>query len=370
MKSASSTTSKPTPQSPSIQQATRVVLPPLSSTSATAAISNDPSNLLDAFDTYVSSRRSSGSQPDPIDFINQHYSTESLLVAQLPEIRDAISERMNRLDDRISNALQRQSESAEATQKHVQDAKCNVASLEKRIRQVQAKASQSEKTVREITKDMKRLDCAKRHLQRTITTLKRLHMLIHAVEGLRQACLLQPHPDYKSASHLVDATRLLLKHFDAYTHKVEPMRLLSNKVGDLQGELKFRLVRGFRIVGFGVEKTREMEAKKSSTLRSLVDPDEDPFVQAGKQPKEDDESSSGGHNVPDIQAPIMMTPNTMAGGISLIDALGKEARIQFMTGKFLGCGFLAFVSRCTCSCFLGCGCAYFDEWPRHAFPSF
>ena len=136
---------------------------------------------------YVSSRRSSGAQPDSIDFMNQHYSSESLLVAQLPEIRDAISERMNRLDDRISNALQRQSESAEATQKHVQDAKVSVASLEKRIRQVQTKASQSEKTVREITKDMKRLDCAKRHLQRTITTLKRLHMLIHAVEGLRQA---------------------------------------------------------------------------------------------------------------------------------------------------------------------------------------
>ena len=253
-------------------------------------------------------------------------------MAQLPEIRDAIGERMNRLDDRISNALQRQSESAEATQKHVQDAKVSVASLEKRIRQVQTKASQSEKTVREITKDMKRLDCAKRHLQRTITTLKRLHMLIHAVEGLRQACLLQPHPDYKSASHLVDATRLLLKHFDSYTHRVEPMRLLSNKVDDLQGELKFRLVRGFRVVGFGVEKTREME-KKRSKLKSLVDPEDDPFCQLEEQNNDEDDLSEGHETTTDTQLPPMMAPDTMAGGILLIDAIGKDARIEFMTGK-------------------------------------
>ena len=323
---------KQNPPSPSIQTVTRVNLPPLSSTPVTA-ISHNPTRLLDVFDTYVSNRRSSGTQPDPIDFINQHYSSESLLVAQLPDIRDAISERMDRLDDRISSALQRQSESAEATQKHVQDAKVNVASLEKRIRQVQTKASQSEKTVREITKDMKRLDCAKRHLQRTITTLKRLHMLIHAVEGLRQACLLQPHPDYKSASHLVDATRLLLKHFDAYTHKVEPMRLLSNKVDDLQEELKFRLVRGFRMVGFGVEKTREMEKKKSK-LKSLVNPEEDQFSQIGGQSEAQDESSDG-QETKEIQLPPMMSPNTMAGGILLIDAIGKEARIEFMTGKSL-----------------------------------
>ncbi|OEU15407.1 Vps53_N-domain-containing protein [Fragilariopsis cylindrus CCMP1102] len=294
------------PPSPSSLKATRVILPPLSS--ATAAISHNPNRLLDAFDTYVSNRRSGGTKPDPIDFINQHYSSESLLVSNLPEIRDAISDRMNRLDDRISSALQRQSESAEATQKHVQDAKVSVASLEKRIRQVQSKASQSEKTVREITKDMKRLDCAKRHLQRTITTLKRLHMLVHAVEGLRQACLLKPHPDYQSASHLVDATRLLLQHFDSYTQKVEQMRLLNTKVIDLQGELKFRLVRGFRLVGFGVEKTREMEKKKSK-LKSLGQEESKKF-----------------------QVPPMMTPTTMAGGILLIDAIGKEARIEFMTG--------------------------------------
>jgi hypothetical protein len=246
--------------------------------------------------------------PDPIQFLNSHYTSENVLVAQLPAIREAISERMDQLDDRISSALQRQAETAEATQRHVQDAKASVQSLEQRILQVQSKAGHSEKAVREITKDMKRLDCAKRHLQRTITTLKRLHMLIHAVEQLRLACLRQPFPDYQAAAHLVDATRLLLKHFDAYLTKVEPMRLLSQKVSDLQGELKFCVVRGFRIVGFGHAQTMLME--RTSKLRSL------------RIAEEGD----------DLQEPTLMSPSVMAGGCMLIDSLGQDARQEFIQG--------------------------------------
>jgi vacuolar protein sorting-associated protein 53 len=324
----------PRPSVPST--GTRVILPPLSPatgrSATTAAISSNPDRLLDAFDVYVATRRNNGSEPDPIDFLNQHYSSEAQIVAQLPNIREAISDRMNRLDDKISSALQRQSESAELTQQHVQDAKVSVANLEKRIRLVQEKASQSEKTVREITKDMKRLDCAKRHLQRTITTLKRLHMLVHAVEGLRQACLLQPYPDYKSASHLVDATRLLLKHFDAYTQKVEPMRLLAMKVDDLQSELKFSLVRGFRIVNFGPEQTKQMEKKGKKT--SLVRPEDDILVDVGSETSEDfaEEQELDEEPKPKRPPPPPMTPDAMAGGVLLIDAIGREARIEFMTG--------------------------------------
>jgi hypothetical protein len=266
---------------------------------------------LDAFDAFTENhnRVSKEKKADPIEFLNKHFTNEAALVAQLPFIRSAVSERMQRLDDTISSALQRQSESADATQKHVQDARASVASLEQRVRQVQQKASQSEQTVREITKDMKRLDCAKRHLQRTITTLKRLHMLIHAVEQLRLACLKEPFPDYKSASHLVDAIRLLLRHFEGY--KVTPMQLLSQKVTDLHGELKFCLIRAFRVVGFGVQATLELEKDTKKTkymsMREAVD---------GEPPK---------------SLSVIMPPNVMADGILMIDALGKDARNEFIT---------------------------------------
>ena len=92
------------------------------------------------------------------------------------------------------------------------------------------------------------------------------------------------------------------------------------------------VIRGFRVVGFGVEKTREFEKKKSK-LKSLVNPEDDPFVLLEEKSEDEDEFSEENDTTTDIELPPMMTPDTMAGGILLIDAIGKEARIEFMTGK-------------------------------------
>jgi hypothetical protein len=316
-----------------VQMTPRVVGPPqLSPTrvgvrlGAAGGVANatDPNFLLDTLyshhhhgtphpaapKTSASSEGTTGSDDpmaaDPIDFLNRHYASEQLLVSQLPALREAVGERMQRLDDRISNALQRQSETAEVTRRHVQDAKASVEALVNRIHLVQEKASQSEIAVLEITRDMKRMDLAKKHLQRTITTLKRLHMLIHAVEQLRMACLQQPFPDYRTAAHLVDATRLLLTHFDAYTQKVEPMIRLSQKVNDLQEHLRLGLVRGFRIAGIGVAQTIQVEAAAAK---------------------------KGGNTLPPISAdttPVPMSRAVMEGGVLLMDALGHDQRRRFI----------------------------------------
>jgi len=247
---------------------------------------------------------------DPIEFLNKHYGSEAAFASQLPTLRKAVTERMDLLDDRISTAMQRQSETAELTRRNVQEAKASVRALETRIRQVKERAGLSERAVLEITKDMKRLDCAKRHLQRTITTLKRLHMLVNAVEQLRIASLRTPFPDYSAASQLVGATRLLLTHFDAYTQKVEPMRLLSNKVGELQKDLRLSLVRGFRVVAFGIAKTREIEGTLHKH-NSFTDPD-------------DDEDEDDDADVP------MMSTSDLEGGVLLVDALGEDVRTRFI----------------------------------------
>ena len=315
----------------------------------------DPNALLDSLDAFTSTRATIGkaivhgsessggavatsqtsSALDPVEFLNRHYTTETLLVTQLPALRDAVSHRMDSLDDRISNALQKQSDTASGTRQHVQDARQSVIQLERRIRLVQQKASQSEQAVLEITKDMKRLDCAKRHLQKTITILKRLHMLVHAVEQLRLASLLKPFPDYKAASQLVDATRLLLTHFDQYTQKVQPMRLLDIKVWKLQHELRNKLARGFRIVGLGMAKTLELEnsaAEKSnnqnqnkSNTANKQQPTAPTTTAAMTQTQQTTESDGP-------QPEPIMPSNILSDGLLLVDSLGSEARQDFIEG--------------------------------------
>jgi len=119
---------------------------------------------------------------------------------------------------------------------------------------VKTQALQSESAVIEITRDMKRLDYAKRHLQRTITALKRLHMLLHAAEQLRMAATIDPStcpiPNYRAASQLIDATRLLLGHFDGYMNSVPKMRQVRDAIGMLNSQLREGAVNLFHEVGF------------------------------------------------------------------------------------------------------------------------
>jgi hypothetical protein len=272
-----------------------------------ANLAMDPESLLNTLDQRLSTMGSGQktSKFDPIAFLNQHYATEASLVQQLPDLQHAVSERREALDERIAIALQRQSETAESTRRHIQEAQVSVVELHQRVLRVKEKASQSERAVLEITKDMKRLDCAKRHLQRTITTLKRLHMLVHAVEQLRNTAVQIPFPDYPVAAHLVDATHLLLQHFDGYISKVEPMRLLSEKVVDLQSTLRVGLVRGFRVAAFGPTKAIEMERAASP------------------------HRNGSNEMLPEIRDDVM-PPTVMKGGVQLLDALGTEVRVQFI----------------------------------------
>ena len=71
----------------------------------------------------------------------------------------------------------------------IAEAQVAIKELFEKIYDIKAKASQSERMVQEICADIKKLDCAKTHLQSTITSLKRLQMLITAV-GQLEVCIL------------------------------------------------------------------------------------------------------------------------------------------------------------------------------------
>ena len=228
----------------------------------------DPFALLDSLAAQraaSSSNAAAASSPfDPVDFLNQHYRSEALLTAQLPRLRDAVSQRMENLDEQIAQTLIRQSETASSTRQHIQEATAAIQTLEQKIRLVQQKAAQSETAVLTITADMKVLDHVKTHLQRCITTLKRLHMLVHATEELRQTSLVanESFCDYAKASQLVQAIKLLLAHFAAAPQaRVLPLRQLATLVTTLQGGMYTSLKHGFRAVAFGTEKTILLETK-------------------------------------------------------------------------------------------------------------
>lgn len=67
----------------------------------------------------------------------------------------------------------------------LEDAQRVIRKLFSHVRNIKEKSEKSEETVREITRDIKQLDCAKRNLTSAITTLNHVHMLFGGVENLK-----------------------------------------------------------------------------------------------------------------------------------------------------------------------------------------
>lgn len=190
-----------------------------------------------------------------------------------------------------------------------------VIQLANRIQDVREQAQKSEVAVLEITKDMKRLDYAKRHLQRTITALKRLHMLLHAAEQLRMAALItpqQPVPNYRVASHLIDATRLLLGHFEGYMESVPKMRQVRDAVGVLRGQLREGIVSLFREVGF------QQDGSGGQGQRQIDDG------------LDEGENSSNINAVVPASPPSAMVQATLSDACLVIEALGPKSKDAFI----------------------------------------
>ncbi|KAL7555903.1 hypothetical protein ACA910_010851 [Epithemia clementina (nom. ined.)] len=368
-------------------------------TTTTAAVLLDPHALLDSYDrarstnnlrhrqqlagsggAATSAATTAATTLDPVQFLNQHYQTEAALTQQLSSLRDAVTGRMQSLEDRISRAIQRQSETAMTSRQSVQAAKAAVQTLSERIALVRDKAAQSEQAVLHITADMKLLDTSKRHLQRTITTLKRLHMLVHAVEELRLLAQQQrqrqpaaavpgsttahhrsPASDsFQTASHLVQAIRILSRHFDIYQAKVPPLQKLGSTVELLQNDLLFQVVKGFRRAALGVEKAQQLEqrlraerkqqrqqqlqqklqrqrsnasiktrqaaAKNTATTTSSIS---SPFVE--DLDDDDDENNNNNETNPtNSEEVVLFTLEMMRGGVMYLDALGLQVRHEFI----------------------------------------
>ncbi|CAM9566172.1 unnamed protein product [Discosporangium mesarthrocarpum] len=181
---------------------------------------------------------------DPVDYLNHHFPTERSL-ERLDPFLVSITSQISDLDDEISKTVQAQSKAGQQAAKDVGEAKVAIKELFDKIRDMKAKAEQSEIMVQEICRDIKQLDFAKRHLQTTITALKRLHMLVTAVDQLQEVARAR---HYRESANLLDAVRQLLTHFESYA-QVPRIAELRDTVTEVKNELVDQTLEAFNQVG-------------------------------------------------------------------------------------------------------------------------
>jgi len=148
-----------------------------------------------------------------------------------------LKNQQKQIDDDIRHAVRRQAATGRKARADLDEAKSAVRELFERIKAIKGKAQQSETLVSDVCRDIKSLDIAKRNLTCTVTALKRLVMLVTALEQLRT---LSSCRQYEEASRLIHAIEELASHFQELSHVPRVADLLERKaaiLSDLRTQL-------------------------------------------------------------------------------------------------------------------------------------
>ena len=147
-----------------------------------------------------------------VDFINQRFPTEHSLSAA-EDVSAMLRGVTLQLERDMQRAVREQATSKDRGQQELAAAKSAIHGLFDRIGQIQTKARQTEATVEGVCGGIRQLDAAKQNLTSTVTALKRLQMLVQAVDQLERSA---GSRQYGTAPGLLDATNVLAGHFDRY----------------------------------------------------------------------------------------------------------------------------------------------------------
>ncbi|CAO2172453.1 unnamed protein product [Urochloa humidicola] len=197
-----------------------------------------------------------------LEYINQMFPTEASLSGVEP-LMQKIQGEIRRVDASILAAVRQQSNSGTKAKEELAAATNAVQELMHKIHEIKTKAEQSETMVQEICRDIKKLDCAKRHITTTITALHRLTMLVSAVEQLQ---VMASKRQYKEAAAQLE----LCSHFEAY-RDVPKITELREKFKNIRKILKSHVFSDFSSLGTGKETEDSMLLQQLSDACLVVD---------------------------------------------------------------------------------------------------
>nr|KAF6417617.1 VPS53 subunit of GARP complex [Molossus molossus] len=175
-----------------------------------------------------------------VEYINTLFPTEQSL-ANIDEVVNKIRLKIRRLDDNIRTVVRGQTNVGQDGRQALEEAQKAIQQLFGKIKDIKDKADKSEQMVKEITRDIKQLDHAKRHLTTSITTLNHLHMLAGGVDSLEA---MTRRRQYGEVANLLQGVMNVLEHFHKYMG-IPQIRQLSERVKAAQTELGQQILADF-----------------------------------------------------------------------------------------------------------------------------
>jgi len=147
-----------------------------------------------------------------MEVINKLFPTEESLSGVDSHLRQLRSQ-IDDLDEEILLAVRQQATCGSKAKEDLSHAQNAIKELSTKIGDIKKRADQSEVMVEEICKDIKVLDHGKRNLNTSISTLKRLQMIMLAVDSLKE---LSAKNQFSDCAKLLEAAGGLALRFEMY----------------------------------------------------------------------------------------------------------------------------------------------------------
>lgn len=186
---------------------------------------------------------------DPLDksdfnateYINKLFPNEISLNG-IDEIISQFQIEVQVIDENIRRTCQGVSTSGTEGRQALDEAKKTIQQLFGQIGDIKNRAEVTEEIVKNITSDIKQLDCAKNNLTSAITTLNHLHMLVDGVEKLK---VLAEKRMYGDISNPLQAITEVNQHFSQY-NDIPQIKELSNSVSEIHKMLSLQITDDFK----------------------------------------------------------------------------------------------------------------------------
>lgn len=176
-----------------------------------------------------------------VDYINKLFPTEQSL-SNIDEVTGRMKMKIRQLDDEIRTVVRGQTSVGQDGRQALEEAQKAIKQLFARIKDIKDKAEKSEHMVKEITRDIKQLDHAKRHLTASILTLNQLHMLVDGVEKLQ---VLVKKRQYGEIANLLQGVTNVLDHFQKYMG-IPQIARLADKSQSIKADLTEQITNDFQ----------------------------------------------------------------------------------------------------------------------------
>ncbi|XP_075988380.1 vacuolar protein sorting 53 isoform X2 [Anticarsia gemmatalis] len=187
---------------------------------------------------------------DAVAYINRVFPTEQSL-SGVESAAARCEFHLAGVEHDIRRLVRAQAEQREAGQNALVDAQRCIAELALQVADINKKAERSESMVREITSEIKQLDCAKSNLTAAITALNHLHMLVGGVDKLRS---MTRSRQYKEIVLPMQAIMEVLQHFECY-REIRELSSLREQVHAIRTELAAQIRADFKDAFTGSKST-------------------------------------------------------------------------------------------------------------------